>query len=76
MVDGIHREKNGIIVPIKDSLITILEEADSKGLLKSLTEDLNADDLIISVAGERKIFPKKKLRSISRTCRVLDDFKS
>ena len=33
------------------------------------------DDLIISIAGERRVFPRKKLRNISRTCKVLDDFR-
>lgn len=65
---------DGIIVPIKDSLITILEEADSRELLKSFVDNWNSDDLVISVAGKRRAFPKKKLRSVSRTCRVLDDF--
>ena len=66
--------RDGIIVPIKDSLIAILEEADTKSLLKSSVENLSTDDLVISIAGERKILPKKKLRNISRSCRVLDDF--
>lgn len=66
--------RDGIIVPIKDSLIAILEEADTKSLLKSSVDNLSTDDLVISIAGERKILPKKKLRNISRSCRVLDDF--
>lgn len=65
---------DGIIVPIKDSLISIIEEAESKDLLKSYVNSINSDDLIISITGERRILPKKKLRSISRTCKVLDDF--
>lgn len=65
---------DGIVVPIKESLITILEEAQSKGLIESSVGDLNSDDLVISVAGKRRIFPRKKLRNITRTCKVLDDF--
>lgn len=61
-------------MPIKESLITILEEAQSKGLIESSVGDLNSDDLVISVAGKRRIFPRKKLRNITRTCKVLDDF--
>ena len=67
--------KDGIIVPIKDSLISILEEAETAGLLENYVENINTNDLIISIAGERRVFPRKKLRSISRTCKVLDDFR-
>lgn len=67
--------KDGIIVPIKDSLISILEEAETAGLLENYVENINTNDLIISIAGERRVFPRKKLRNISRTCKVLDDFR-
>ena len=65
---------DGIIVPIKDSLISILEEAESIGLLKNYVDNMNSDDLIISIEGNRRVLPKKKFRNISRTCKVLDDF--
>lgn len=65
---------DGIIVPIKEPLISILEEADSRGLLKCFVNNVDSDDLVISVAGERRVFPKKKLRGVSRSCKVLDDF--
>lgn len=67
--------KDGIIVPIKDSLISILEEAETAGLLENYVENINTNDLIISIAGERRVFPRKKLKNISRTCKVLDDFR-
>lgn len=65
---------DGIIVPIKDSLISILEETESIGLLKNYVDNMNSDDLIISIEGNRRVLPKKKFRNISRTCKVLDDF--
>ncbi len=64
---------DGIVVPIKESLIAIIGEAETIGLLKSHAENLNSDDLIISIAEERRVFPKKKLKSVLRSCKVLDD---
>lgn len=63
-----------IIVPITVSLVSVLEEADSEGLLNECAEVIKGDDLVISVDGVRRFFPKKKCKMISRTCRVLDDF--
>lgn len=63
-----------IIIPIADSLISVIEEADSEGLLNEYVGELKIDDLVITVDGRRRVFPKKKWKIVSRTCRVLDDF--
>ncbi len=64
----------GIIIPISKSLISILKEAESEGLLNEYTGDLKTDDLVISIDNKRRVLPKKINEIVSRTCQVLDDF--
>lgn len=65
---------DGIIVPIQEPLVSVLQEADSKNLLDNDVEDWNSDDLVVSIEGKRRVLSKRIAKSVSRTCKILDDF--